>query len=77
MKIGTKIQCIDAGPMSHWIKNGSTYTFAGMKESGLYMLSETGTVGYFHWRFRKLDDEFDSFMDRVMKPVNLDAPIAA
>lgn len=80
MRIGQKLKCVNSRGMSHWITEGGVYTFSGLSTiSGLYCLSETGSVGYFAWRFVPADDrqDYERFMGRVLKPVDLGKPVTA
>ena len=79
---GQRVRCIDAKGAGMLLE-GAVYTVSHMEMFGgqnWVHLSEVlpASAGWYPNRFREDDQQdFQRFMDRVMKPVKLDQPVAA
>ena len=77
-----KLKCIDNSTVEDMLTLGAVYTYSHTTitdGTAYYHLAETKpSAGWYPSRFAEMtDDDFARFMDKVMKPVKLDQPIAA
>lgn len=80
-KPGQRVRCVDNSGATMHLKVGSIYTVShySTDHNGSWCHLKEMEGGWYEHRFEPeiANDGFESFMERVMKPVKLDEPVTA